>query len=190
MVAGAVHGLPVEKVEVLDGGNNRVALDWEAEDSGSASSLHQQRKQLEREKTAQIKEQLRFDPDVLVSVIVDLDYSAKQEQDSTLTEGTTVKEERENTETTRSRQSGQPGVEPNVGLVAGSGSGADKSTTDREETISEPSRRHTTTQTPAGVPTEIRAAVSLSALRQTIFNSRHHSSSISTPSSSRKMSFS
>ena len=162
MVAGAVHGLPVEKVEVLDGGNNRVALDWEAEDSGSASSLHQQRKQLEREKTAQIKEQLRFDPDVLVSVIVDLDYSAKQEQDSTLTEGTTVKEERENTETTRSRQSGQPGVEPNVGLVAGSGSGADKSTTDREETISEPSRRHTTTQTPAGVPTEIRAAVSLS----------------------------
>jgi len=162
MVAGAVQGLRVENVEVLDGGNNRVALDWEAEDSGSASSLHQQRKQLEREKTAQIREQLRFDPDVLVSVIVDLDYTTKQEQDSTLSEGTMVKEERESTETTRNRRSGQPGVEPNVGLEAGSGSGIDKSTTDREETISEPSRRHITTQTPAGVPTEIRAAVSLS----------------------------
>jgi hypothetical protein len=162
MVAGAVHGLPVRNVEVLDGGNNRVALDWEAETSGSASSLHQQCRQLEHEKVAQIREQLSFDPDVLVSVIVDLDYSTTQKQDSTLSDGVTIQETRENTETTRNHRSGQPGVEPNVGLVAGSGGGADKSTTDREESVTEPSRQHTTTQTPAGVPKETRAAVSLS----------------------------
>jgi flagellar biosynthesis/type III secretory pathway M-ring protein FliF/YscJ len=162
MVAGAVRGLPVQNVQVIDGGNNRVALDWDAEEAGSVSSLHQQRRQLEREKTAQIKEQLGFDHDVLVSVSVDLDYTTMQVQDSAISEGATVKEETDNTSTVRNRRSGQPGVEPNVSMEVGSAASADTSTTDRTDTISEPSRRQTTTQTPAGVPKSITAAVSLS----------------------------
>ncbi len=162
MVAGAVRGLSVKHVEVIDGVNNRVALDWDAEETGSASSLHQQRRQLEREKTAQIREQLSFDRDVLVSVAVDLDYTATQLQDSTVTGGTAVREETDDTETTRNQRSGQPGVEPNVGVVANGGAAGDTSTTEHTDTEYEPSRKQTTTQTPAGVPTQIRAAVSLS----------------------------
>jgi len=162
MVAGAVRGLPVRNVQVIDGGNNRVALDWDREEGGSASSLHQLRRQLEREKELQIKEQLSFDQNVLVSVSVEPDYTTMQVQDSTVTEGTTVKEETDNTSTVRNRRSQQPGVEPNVGLVAGPGGSADTSTSERTDTISEPSRRTSTTQTPAGVPKTITAAVSLS----------------------------
>jgi flagellar biosynthesis/type III secretory pathway M-ring protein FliF/YscJ len=163
MVAGAVRGLPVRNVQVIDGGNGRVALDWDDEEGGSASSLHQQRKQLEREKERQIKEQLSFDPSVLVSVSVDLDYSTMQVQDSTVSEGVTIKEESDDTSTVRNQRSGQPGVEPNVAVTAGSGSSADTSTTNRRESLSEPSRKQTTMQTPAGVPKSIRAAVSLSS---------------------------
>ena len=162
MVAGAVRGLPVKNVQVIDGGNGRVALDWDSEESGSASNLHQQRRQLEREKELQIKEQLSFDSNVLVGVTVDLDYSTMQIQDSTLSDGVTVKEETDSTNTIRNRRSGQPGIEPNVGMAVGAGGSADTSTSDRTETVSEPSRRQTVTQTPAGVPKSITAAVSLS----------------------------
>ncbi|MBU0617161.1 MAG: hypothetical protein KKI02_05550 [Planctomycetes bacterium] len=162
MVAGAVRGLPVRNVEVIDGVNNRVALDWDAEETGSASSLHQQRRQLEREKAAQIKELLGFDRNVLVSASVDLDYTTMHVQDSTVSDGVTVKEETDNTNTVRNRRSGQPGVEPNVGMEVSSGTSADSSSTDHSEMTSEPSRRQTTTQTPAGVPKSITAAVSLS----------------------------
>jgi flagellar biosynthesis/type III secretory pathway M-ring protein FliF/YscJ len=162
MVAGAVRGLPVKNVQVIDGANNRVALDWDAEQNGSASNLHQQRRQLEREKAAQIKEQLSFDPDVLVSVAVDIDYTTMHVQDSTVTEGVTVQEETDSTSTVRNRRSGQPGVEPNVSAEITAGGSADTSTSDRSEMTSEPSRRQTTSQTPAGVPKSITAAVSLS----------------------------
>lgn len=162
MVAGAVRGLPVRNVQVIDGVNNRVALDWDAEEAGSASNLHQQCRQLEREKAAQIKEQLSFDRDVLVSVSVDIDYTTMRVQDSTVSEGVPVQEETDTTNTVRNRRSGQPGVEPNVTMEANSAASGDTSTTDRMQTISEPSRQQTTKQTPAGVPREIRAAVSLS----------------------------
>jgi flagellar biosynthesis/type III secretory pathway M-ring protein FliF/YscJ len=162
MVAGAVRGLPVENVQVIDGTNNRVALDWENEESGSASSLHHLRRQLEREKELQIKEQLSFDPRVLVSVSVEQDYTTMQVQDSTVSEGATLKEESESTSTIRNKRSGQPGVEPNVGVEVASGSAGDSSTTDRNEATYEPSRHTSVTQTPAGVPKSITAAVSLS----------------------------
>jgi len=162
MVAGAVRGLPVENVQVVDGVNNRVALDWAGEESGSASNLHQLRRQLERDKERQIKEQLGFDPHVLVSVSVESDYSTMQVQDSTVSEGATLKEETDSTNTTRNSRSGQPGVQPNVGVEVASGNSGDNSTTDRNDTTYEPSRRTSVTQTPAGVPKTITAAVSLS----------------------------
>ena len=161
-VAGAVRGLKVENVQVLDGSNGRVALDWAEEEAGSANHLHNLQKQVEREKADQIKQQLSFDQNALVSVSAELDYSTKQVQDSTISEGVATKEESESTSTVRNRQSGQPGVQPNVGVEVGSGATADSSSTDHVETLSEPSRRNTLTQTPAGVPTGIRAAISLS----------------------------
>ncbi len=163
MVAGAVRGLPVKNVQVIDGGNGRVALDWDSQESGSASSVHQQRKQLEREKELQIKEQLGFDPHVLVSVSAELEYSTLQEQDSTPIEGVPVKEETDATSTVRNRRTGQPGVEPNVGgIEVGSGNGTDSSTSDRTETVYQPGQSTRVVQTPAGVPKSITAAVSLS----------------------------
>jgi flagellar biosynthesis/type III secretory pathway M-ring protein FliF/YscJ len=162
LVAGAVRGLPVKNVQVIDGGNGRVALDWDGEESGSASSVHQQRKQLEREKELQIKEQLSFDPHVLVSVSAEVEYSTLQEQDSTPIEGVPVKEETDATSTVRGRRAEQPGVEPNVGVSADAGGGTDTSTSDRTETVYQPGQSTRTVQTPAGVPKSITAAVSLS----------------------------
>jgi flagellar biosynthesis/type III secretory pathway M-ring protein FliF/YscJ len=120
------------------------------------------RRQLEREKESQIKEQLSFDQRVLVSVSVEPDYSSMQVQDSTISEGVALKEETDSTNTVRTSRSGQPGVQPNVGVEVGSGNGADTTTADRSETTYEPSRRTSVTQTPAGVPKSITAAVSLS----------------------------
>lgn len=162
MVAGAVSGLPVKNVQVIDGANNRVALDWDTEEGDSATSLHQQRRRIEREKELQIKEQLGFDHHVLVSVSADLNWSASQEQEDTVTEGTAVKEQTDTTNTVRSHRSGVPGAQSNVGIVAGGGGGADTSTSERSETAYEPSRRSRASQTPAGVPKSMAAAVSLS----------------------------
>ena len=162
MIAGAVRGLPVANVQVVDGGTGRVALEWDQEDSGSASNLHQQRKQLEREKELQIKEQLSFDENALVSVSVELDFSSTHIEDSLVSEGITVKEDTESTTTVRNRSVGEPGVEPNVGVVANAGGAVDQSDTSSAEVVSEPSRTRRSAQTPAGVPKSITAAVSLS----------------------------
>ena len=162
MVAGAVRGLPVANVQVVDGGTGRVALEWDQEESGSASNLHQQRKQLEREKELQIKEQLSFDEAALVSVSVELDFSSTHIEDSRVSEGTTLKEDSETTTTVRNRPVGAPGVEPNVGVVANAGGTVDQSDSSTSEIVNEPSRTRRSEQTPAGVPKSITAAVSLS----------------------------
>jgi flagellar biosynthesis/type III secretory pathway M-ring protein FliF/YscJ len=162
MVAGAVRGLPVKNVQVVDGGNGRVALEWDEFEGGSASNLHRQRKVLEREKEAQIKEQLSFDRNVLVSVSYDLDHTSLHVQDSTPSEGPLVKEQSEETSTVRKRRSEPPGVEPNVGLEANGGSGADTSTSERRESVYTTGVKTSTQDIPPGAVKQITAAVSLS----------------------------
>lgn len=162
MVAGAVRGLPVKNVQVIDGANGRVALDWDDVAGGGASGLHRQRKQLEHEKEAQIRELLGFDPHVLVSVSAELDFSSVQEQNTQITEGVKVKKESDTTTTHRGRTSGQPGAQPNVGMAVSGGANAETSNTEHTQEVSEPSRLTSVKQTPAGVPKSISAAVSLS----------------------------
>lgn len=162
MVAGAVRGLPVRNVQVIDGGNGRVALNWDDEDSGSVSSLHRQRKQLEREKELQIKEQLSFDRNVLVSVSCELDHTSVHVQDATPSEGVLLEEESDNTSTVRNRRSGQPGVQPNVAVEAGAGASGDTSTSERRLSTYTPGMKTSTQEIPSGAVTQIRAAVSLS----------------------------
>jgi len=162
MVAGAVRGLPVRNVEVLDGENGRVALDWDSEEEGTASALHRLRRQLEREKELQIKEQLGFDRNALVSVSCELDHASLHVQDSLPSEGVLVREESESTATVRSRRSGQPGVQPNVAVEAATGSGADTTTQERRQSEFTPGMKTSTQDIPAGSIKRITAAVSLS----------------------------
>ncbi len=162
MVAGAVRGLPVKNVQVIDGANGRVALDWDDVAGGGASGLHRQRKQLEHEKETQIRELLGFDPHVLVSVSAELDFSSVQEQNTQITEGVKVKKESDTSTTRRGQPSGQPGAQPNVGMAVGGGATGETSNTEHTQEVSEPSRLTSVKQTPAGVPKSISAAVSLS----------------------------
>ena len=162
MVAGAVRGLPVKNVQVIDGENGRVALDWESTESGTASSLHRQRKELESEKALQIKEQCSFDPHVLVSVSVELDHTTSHVQDATPAEGVVVKEESDETETTRGSRAGQPGVQPNVGMAVSSGGTVDHSTTNHRGTTYTPGMTTSTKEIPPGSIKRVTAAISLS----------------------------
>lgn len=163
MVAGAVRGLPVKNVEVIDGSSSRAALDWEGVEDGGASNLHRQRRQLEQDKALQIREQLSFDPHALVSVSAELDYSSVQENNLTVSEGIKVETENDNVTTSRNALSGQPGAQPNTGMSVGEGGGVENSSTStRKHDVTEPSRLTSVKQTPAGVPKTISAAVSLS----------------------------
>lgn len=162
LVAGAVRGLPVKNVQVIDGANGRVALDWDREEPGSPSNLHRQRQELEREKEQQIKEQLSFDPHVLVSVSCEIDPKSQHVQEATPIEGVPTKEETDSTSTVRNRRSGQPGVQPNTGMEVGSGSSADSSTSERSTTTYTPGMRTSTQEVPPGAIKRIAAAVSLS----------------------------
>lgn len=115
MVAGAVKGLSIRNVQVLDG-NGRVALDWEEEESGGASSMFRLQKAKEREITSKIVNQLSFDPMVRVTTYVELEHSASQVSTHTPIEGVESEVERTEEETTRAAPAGQPGVEPNTGV--------------------------------------------------------------------------
>jgi flagellar biosynthesis/type III secretory pathway M-ring protein FliF/YscJ len=162
MVAGAVRGLPVKNVQVIDGGNGRVALDWDGAEEGSASALHRERRQLEREKELQIKEQLSFDRNALVSVSCELDHTSLHVQDSVPSEGVLLKEGSESSNTTRKQRSGQPGVQPNTGIEVTGEAGGDSSTSERRESTYTPGVKTSTQEIPAGAVKQITAAVSLS----------------------------
>jgi len=161
LVAGAVRGLSLKSVEVVDGGG-RPALDWQDEEDGSASLLHRLQKQNERDIAAKIKSQLDFDPRLRVNVQVVLDYSSSRVQDSKPSDPVELERSTMTEKTVRSRSSGQPGVQPNVGVAAGGG--GQEETTDREssEVRNQPGMTVSVQDTPGGETKQVFAAVNLS----------------------------
>ena len=160
LVSGAVAGLPVRNVQVLDAGGGS-ALDWDSEqDAGNA--LHRLRLQHEQHYTETIRRQVP-DPKALVSVQVELNSTTTSSQTETPTKGVAEKEETTSDRQTRVRRSEQPGVQPNVAVSAGSG-GADE-TTGKESSKTE-MRVGTAVKseaTPAGDIKLVTAAISLSS---------------------------
>ncbi|MFH1745715.1 MAG: hypothetical protein ABIG44_01590 [Planctomycetota bacterium] len=159
LVAGAVRGLSLQSVEVLDG-NGVSALDWESESTG-ISALDRMRHKHERDVRAKIIAQIP-DPEVRVGVQVRLDLTDEKVEIETPSKPVETLSETTNETTTRARPSGQPGPQPNVGVVAG-GRVADEHT-ERETTKSQliPAIERKRTDTPSGGIKEIWAAINLS----------------------------
>jgi flagellar biosynthesis/type III secretory pathway M-ring protein FliF/YscJ len=159
LVAGAVRGLSVRNVEVLDG-NGVSALDWETESAG-ISSLERQRRQQEQEIRAKILSQLP-DPKSRVAVRVELELTARSSENEVPGEPVPTREESTSEETARLRSSAEPGVTPNVGLAAGGRSSDERTTRETVSTEYTTGIKRTQESTPAGAVREIWAAVSIS----------------------------
>ena len=160
LVSGAVAGLQMRDVEVVDG-SGALALDWEQE-GDPANTLERLRRQHEQEYTERIR-RLIPDPDVLVSVVVELVSTTSRTDSETPIDGVIRQEETTNERLTRGNTSNQPGVQPNVGVAAGSGGMTESSEKDTVRSEFQTGLARRSESTPAGGIQRVAAAIRLSS---------------------------
>lgn len=161
MVSGAVRGLPLKNVQVVDS-NGSAAIDWEAEEDGGAAGLHQLRRDFEKQVSEKIRNHLAFDPKARINVQVELDLAAHSTDSSTPTDPVDVSEQKSTEQSTRGSRSGQPGVQPNVGVSAGGGGNEDVRTIETSRSEKVPGRVIKKEEKPGGEIQSIFAAVNIS----------------------------
>jgi flagellar biosynthesis/type III secretory pathway M-ring protein FliF/YscJ len=159
LVCGAVHGLPLRNVEVLDG-NGVSALDWDSETAG-ISGLDRQRRKCEQDIRAKIISQLP-DPRSRVAVQVELELTNKSSESQSPTDPVETRVETTSERIARARSYGQPGVVPNVGVSAGSPGAEEGTSKETNSTEYTAGYRRTQEATPPGGLKEVWAAVNLS----------------------------
>ena len=160
LVSGAVAGLPVHNVEVVDATTGRVALDWESEQD--VATLLERRLAKEELRYAQKIRQQIPDPKALVSVQVELNSTTRNTQTDQPLKGVAKSERTERMDSVRGRPSEMPGVQPNVGLAAGGGGTAETQQQETSETENEVGRAKKVEATPPGDVEKVTAAISLS----------------------------
>jgi flagellar biosynthesis/type III secretory pathway M-ring protein FliF/YscJ len=160
LVSGAVAGLPPHNVEVVDASTGRVALDWGAEQD-VASQLDRKLAQEELRYAQKIRQQVP-DPKALVSVQVELNPTASNVQTEQPLKGVTKTERTTRQETNRGRSGELPGVQPNVGMVAGSSGTSETNSQETAETETEVGLAKKVEATPPGEVEKVTAAISLS----------------------------
>jgi flagellar biosynthesis/type III secretory pathway M-ring protein FliF/YscJ len=160
LVSGAVAGLPPHNVEVVDAATGRVALDWDVEQD-AASQLERRLAKEELRYAQKIRQQVP-DPKALVSVQVELNPTASNVQTEQPLKGVPRSERTMRQETTRGRPGELPGVQPNVGLAAGSGGSSETNSQETSETESEVGLARKVEATPPGEVEKVTAAISLS----------------------------
>ena len=167
MVAGAVRGLPLKNVEVVDA-NGVSALDWDAE-SAPISSLDRKRRAEERAIQQKIASQLA-DPKSRVAVQVELELTDLSVESETPSEPVEVETETTSEETSRAASSAEPGVKPNVGVVAGAQPAGESTTKDTSKSKSVPAMTVKREATPPGGIKEVWAAINIShSFLETVF---------------------
>lgn len=159
LVSGAVRGLPLRNVEVLDG-NGVSALDWESETSG-ITALDRLRRKHEQDIRAKILSQLP-DPKALVQVQVELELTNKASETETPSRPVEVAVDTTSEETTRAQPGGEPGVKPNVAVVPSAATPTERTVKETSKTELRPGIKRTTESTPPGGIKQIWAAVSIS----------------------------
>jgi len=159
LVAGAVAGLSPQAVQVLDAGG-APALDWEGE-RDPAGQLARHLAQIEQRYVEKIRWQVP-DPKALVSVQVELDNTTRTGRTEQPLKGQPLTEEGTRESTTRTRLFEEPGVRPNVGLVAGGGGTGESQERETSKTENQPGLAVKTESTPAGEVKQVTAAISLS----------------------------
>ncbi len=159
LVSGAVSGLRVQDVQVVDASGS-PAVDWEAEND-PADRLARTVVREERRYREKIRSQVP-DPRALVDVQAEIETTARNTETEEPLKPVEVAVESIRETTTRIRRSEQPGVQPNTG-VAVSGGGADEAH-EKEESKTEltPGISRKQEQTPAGEVKAVTAAISLS----------------------------
>lgn len=173
LVAGAVDGLSVRNVEVVDA-NGRRALDWDAE--GDLSTQLDRKVLAEEQRFLANLQQiiLPFDPRAIVGVQVELNSTADHIETDTPTKAVPATERTMVQETVRDRSAGDPGVRPNTAMTRG-GSGISES--QRQETSETESRvgyAKQTRSTPPGDVVKVTAAISLShSYLENVYRRRH-----------------
>jgi flagellar biosynthesis/type III secretory pathway M-ring protein FliF/YscJ len=161
LISGAVQALPLHNVEVLDS-NGRAAIEWDAEEDGGVSDLARRQRQQESEIAKKILSQIDFIPDVKVNVQVVLNRTASTTNASDVKEGAKIEQTSFEEQSARQQRSGQPGVQPNVGVATGAGSGGDTMRREETSTSIQPSVQKTLQTTPAGGVEQSFAAISVS----------------------------
>lgn len=160
LVAGAVAGLNVRDVQVLDASGG-TALDWDTE-SDAGNALERMRQQKQTYYSDLIRRQVP-DSTALISVQVELDTTARNSEKETPIKGVVSTDETTSERTVRRAPSGQPGVQANV-AVAASGGIADESTeSETTRTENRTGMEVTRLTTPAGDVKLVTAAISLSS---------------------------
>ena len=159
LVCGAVRGVPLRNIEVLDG-NGLSALDWESEASG-ITALDRQRRKHEQDVRAKILGQLP-DPKARVGVQVEVELTNKNSESEIPSDPVAIREESTSDVTSRARPSGQPGVTPNVGIAAGGRVADEHSEKETLSTEYQPGITRTREATPPGGIKEVSAAVFIS----------------------------
>ncbi len=163
LVSGSLRDVPLKNVEVIDGTNNRPALDWENDDLSGGGGLALLQQKVERETAAKIEEQLSYDSKVRVSVQAVIDRAARTEAKTEPIEG--VPTEEINTEQTSNKNKAATGggVQANTGATAETGGNDGESTRSTStETRFQPGVTSTTTTNPAGSVKQVFAAIALS----------------------------
>jgi len=161
LVSGAVRGLPLRNVEVVDG-NGRAALEWDAESPDSAAALQRLQKEVERDAASKISRQLDFDRNVRVNVQVVLDSAARTENESRPIEGVEVSSTSTEKVSSKAR-SGAAGIEANVGAsVSESGGEGETERSETKEAKFQPGVAQTVVTNPSGAIKQISAAIALS----------------------------
>jgi flagellar biosynthesis/type III secretory pathway M-ring protein FliF/YscJ len=161
-ISGAVRGVPLRNVEVLDGAG-RSALLWDEETSGGASSLQRIQTQVERDAVDKIARQLDFDRNVRVTAQALLETTAMTEKREEPIEG--VETETTNNTTIASRgDKNAPGggVEANVGASIAGGASGESEKTETDTKKLQPGLVQTTKSNPAGTVKQLSAAILLS----------------------------
>ncbi len=160
LVSGAVAGLPPHNVDVVDAATGRVALDWDSEQDVT-SELDRKLAKEELRYAQKIRQQVP-DPKALVSVQVALNPTTSNIQTEQPLKGVTKTERTTRQETNRGRAGELPGVQPNVGIAAGSAGGNETNSEETAETETEVGRAKKTEATPPGEVEKVTAAISLS----------------------------
>jgi flagellar biosynthesis/type III secretory pathway M-ring protein FliF/YscJ len=182
LVSGAVRGLPVKNVQVVDG-QGASALDWDADEPGGSAALERQRRDIEKQLTQKIVGQLAFDPRVRVNVQVELDLTERATKSSTPTAPVDISETRTSEESTRVRGPAQPGVQPNVGVAAGAPAGSGDRTEINNSTVERVAgTTYKEDRTPSGGVKSAQAAINVShTYLEHVFRLRNGADAKATP---------
>ncbi len=125
LVAGAVPGLVVHRVSVIDGVTLRTYTPPNPEDSFAEGILKETKKR-EDHLLEKVLVQLSYIPGVRVSVSVNLDTAKQRSVERVFNKPAVREDMTETTASTVGVPSGEPGVGPNVGqALTGSGFGSD-----------------------------------------------------------------